>query len=90
LPDLSPEGRAEALAEEPPPTGSDAWDAFLGGLAEHFATRWQLPVPVGRSGLLASCSGCGGCRRHRVCERSRWATPRRRGLFIGATTLERA
>lgn len=35
----------EMLAAEPPHTGHDRWDAFLGGLAEWLAVRSGLPAP---------------------------------------------
>lgn len=38
--------RVRMLAAEPPVTGSDQWDAFLGGLAEWLAVRGDVDPPA--------------------------------------------
>ena|SRR6516162_7929453 len=37
--------RAAMIADEPPRTGEERPDAYVGAVAEHLARRWQLPIP---------------------------------------------
>ena len=43
---MEPERRQMMIDPEPPPTGAQRRDAFLGGAAEHLARRWDLMIPV--------------------------------------------
>lgn len=40
-----PGARAAMLAEEPPRTGDEREDAFVGAVGEHLARRWGLDIP---------------------------------------------
>lgn len=42
------DGRRQAamIREEPGPTGAERPDAYLGGVGEHLARRWRLPIPA--------------------------------------------
>jgi len=41
----APRSERSVLLAEPPPTGDPRLDAYLAGMAEHFARQDQLPVP---------------------------------------------
>lgn len=44
--DGDPGRQAGFIAEEPGLLGDRRADAFLGGVGEHLARRWGLPIPV--------------------------------------------
>jgi len=87
-----PEQRQALLADEPPPF-DEAGDAYLAALAEHLAFHHDLVRPawsvdprrfLGRMWFASEAPGL----RATAIQQSP-AAFRRRGLFIGATTLQR-
>lgn len=43
--DGDPDAQSSAIADDPGLLGQPRADAFLGGVGEHLARRWRLPVP---------------------------------------------
>lgn len=87
------EQRARALHDEPPLTGVDHQDAYLGALGEHFAMRFALERPtwVTRPERFLDRfwfrSDVPGFRAMAIAQSP--AAFRRRGIFITAGVLER-
>lgn len=85
--------RAEAIAEEPAPTGDPRHDAYLGALAEHLAAIHQLSRPAWsiEPGRFLSrfwfVSDTPGFRAVSIAQAP--AAFRRRGVFVPERSLHR-
>ena len=84
---------AGAIAEEPPPTGKAEQDAYLAGLAEHFAAQAGIPRPEWTTDpkrfldRFFFWSDTEGFRAIAIAQSP--AAFRRRGVFITRQALER-
>src|SRR6266478_4546518 len=89
---LPPNGRIDALAQEPPPVGR-IQDAYLGALAEHLALSEHLPVPTwteGANRFLDEPFFAGGLQSLKAILLAESPLAfRRRLIFISADALSR-